>query len=337
MNTRPLGKSGVQVSAVGLGCNAFGGRIDLEASRAVVHKALDLGVTLFDTANSYGNRYGTTGGSEIALGKILGARRKDIVLATKWGTQSGKHPSIPVEGASRAEIIAALDASLKRLNTDWIDLYQLHHPDPKTPIEETLRTLDDLVKQGKVRHIGCSNAPAWRIADADWAARHHGLAAFATCQGEYSMLMRGIEREVLPAMQHYGLGLLPTYPLAAGFLTGKYQRDRMPEGARLTAEKRQGEKYLTAANWTLVEGIECFAGQRGWTLLELAVAWLLSKPVVSSVIAGATKPEQVELNVKAGARTLTSAEMNEIESLLLSAGSAPLSAGGQKPAAALTH
>ncbi len=180
MKTRLLGKSGIQVSAVGLGCNSLGGRIDLEASRKVVYKALDEDITLFDTGNSYGNRYGTPGGSEIALGKLLGARRKDVVLTSKFGTQSAKHASIPVEGSSRREIIAACEASLKRLNTDWIDLYQQHHPDPTTRIEETLRALDDLVRAGKVRHIGCSNVPPWRVADADWAARQLGTAGFVT-------------------------------------------------------------------------------------------------------------------------------------------------------------
>jgi aryl-alcohol dehydrogenase-like predicted oxidoreductase len=313
MNIRPLGKSGVQVSAVGLGCNALGGRIDFEQSRKVVHRALDLGITLFDTANSYGNRYGTTGGSELALGKLLGPRRKDVVLATKFGTQSRKHAAIPAEGASRGEIKSALEGSLTRLNTDYIDLYQLHHPDPHTPVEDTLRALDDLVREGKVRFIGCSNFPAWRLADADWTARHHGLTGFVTCQSEYSLAARGIERELLPAMRQYGVGLLPCYPLAGGLLTGKYRPAEMPEGARLTSEQRLADKYLTAENWALVEGVRRFCAGRGISMLEAAFGWLLVNPAVSSVIAGATRPEQVELNVKAGARALTAAEMSELE------------------------
>jgi aryl-alcohol dehydrogenase-like predicted oxidoreductase len=313
MNLRPLGKSGVNVSAVGLGCNALGGRIDLEASRQVVHRALDLGITLFDTANSYGNRYGTTGGSELALGKLLGARRKDVVLATKFGTQSRKHAAIPAEGASRGEIKAALEGSLTRLQTDYIDLYQLHHPDPNTPIEDTLRALDDLVREGKVRFIGCSNFQAWRLADADWTARHHGLSGFVTCQGEYSLAARGIERELLPAMRQYGVGLLPTYPLAGGLLTGKYRRSEMPQDGRLTSEKRLGDKYLTEANWSLLERVRSFSASRSMTPLEAAFGWLLANPSVASVIAGATRPEQVELNVKAGARELTPEEMAELE------------------------
>ena len=312
MNTRPLGNSGIRVSAVGLGCNALGGRIDLEASRAVVQKALDLGVTLFDTANSYGNRYGSPGGSEIALGKLLGSARKNIVLATKFGTQSHKHASIPVQGSSRSEIVKALDESLQRLNTDWIDLYQMHHPDPRTPIEETLRALDDLVRAGKVRYIGCSNAPAWRVADAAWTARHAGLKGFVTCQAEYSLLARGIERELLPALEHYGMGLLPTYPLAAGLLTGKYSRNDMPQGARLTTEQRLADRYVNEAYWTRVERLRAVEAKTGRTMLELAFGWLLARPVVASVIAGATKPEQVEANVRAGACALTPHELGRV-------------------------
>ena len=316
MNTRPLGKSGVSVSAIGLGCNALGGRIDDEASRRVIYKALDLGVTLFDTANSYGNRYGVTGGSEIALGKFLGPRRKDIVLATKFGTQSHKHAAIPVEGASRAEVKAAVEESLRRLRTDWIDLLQLHHPDPRTPVEETLRALDDLVREGKIRHAGCSNHPGWRVADADWTARHHGIRGYVTCQSEYSLLARGIEKEVLPALEHYGLGLLPCYPLAGGLLTGKYERHSMPAGARLTTEDRLANKYLTEENWSCVERLRPFAAMRGKSLLEVSIGWLLARPIVSSVIAGATRPEQVTTNVDAGACTLAPEELIEIETLV---------------------
>ena len=316
MKTRPLGKSGVHVSAVGLGCNSLGGRIDLEASRKVVYKALDEGITLFDTANSYGNRYGTPGGSEIALGKLLGARRKNAVLTSKFGTQSAKHASIPVEGSSRREIMAACEASLKRLNTDWIDLYQQHHPDPATPLEETLRALDDLVRQGKVRHVGCSNIPPWRLADADWTARGLGSTAFVTCQAEYSVLVRGCERELLPALQHYGVGLLPYYPLAGGLLTGKYSRNEIPADGRLAKEKRLGNKYLTSENFTVVERLERYCARNNRTLLELALGWLLAHESVSSVIAGATRPDQVEANARGAAWELTAAEMAEIEKVI---------------------
>lgn len=316
MNTRGLGKSGVEVSALGLGCNSLGGRIDAEASRKVVHAALDLGITFFDTANSYGNRYGSIGGSESCLGQLLGSRRKDILLATKFGCQSQKHRSIPREGASRTEIISAVHASLQRLRTDWIDLYQLHHPDPYTPMEETLRALDDLVKQGKVRFIGCSNLPAWQLADAQWTARHLGVSEFVTCQSEYSLIARDVRQELLPAMQHYGVGVLPYYPLAAGLLTGKYRRGTMPAGTRLVTQKRLSERFLTDENVDAVERLERYGMRQGRTLLELAFGWLLAQPVVSCVIAGATRSAQVQSNVDAARCTLEPQEMTDIEAII---------------------
>jgi aryl-alcohol dehydrogenase-like predicted oxidoreductase len=212
---RNLGRSGLRVSAVGLGCNNFGGRIDFAASKAVVHKALDLGITLLDTADTYGNR----GGSEEALGRILGERRKDIVLASKFGFPM--NDSETLSGGSRRYIMSAVEASLKRLNTDYLDLYQLHRPDPLTPIEETIRALDDLIRQGKARYVGCSNMPAWQVVDALGTARQLGLNAFISCQDEYSLLVRAPEKELIPAMQHHGLRLLPFFPLASGLLTGK--------------------------------------------------------------------------------------------------------------------
>ena len=216
MEQRNLGSSGLLVSVVGLGCNNFGNWIDKAASQAVVHKALDLGITLLDTADVYGNK----GGSETILGEILGPRRKDIVLASKFGIEMDAAETL--KGGSRRYVMAAVEASLKRLKTDWLDLYQLHRPDPLTPIEETLRALDDLVHQGKVRYIGCSNMVAWQVVDAAWTARHLNLNGFVSCQDEYSLLVRGIERELLPAMQAHRLGLLPYFPLASGLLTGKY-------------------------------------------------------------------------------------------------------------------
>ncbi|HSB78343.1 MAG TPA: aldo/keto reductase, partial [Candidatus Methylomirabilis sp.] len=214
MKQRSLGKSGLQVSLIGLGCNNFGGRIDLEASRKVVHKALDLGITLFDTADIYGER----GGSETILGQVLGDRRKDIVLATKFGMPMDDAGVL--KGASRRYILSEVEASLRRLRTDWIDLYQLHTPDPLTPIEETLRSLEDLIRQGKVRYIGCSNLPAWQVVEALWTARLLGINAFVSCQDEYSLVVRDPDRELLPTMEAYGLGLLPYFPLASGLLTG---------------------------------------------------------------------------------------------------------------------
>jgi aryl-alcohol dehydrogenase-like predicted oxidoreductase len=310
MRQRTLGKSGLQVSLVGLGCNNFGGRTDLEGARRVVHVALDLGITLFDTADIYGER----GGSETILGQILGDRRKDIVLATKFGMPMDETGTL--KGASRRYILSAVEASLRRLKTDWIDLYQLHMPDPVTPIEETLRTLEDLIRQGKVRYIGCSNLPAWQVVEALWTARSLGFNPFVTCQDEYSLLVRDPDRELLPMMQAYGLGLLPYFPLASGLLSGKYKRNEpMPEGARLTTTQRLADRYLTETNWQIVERLERFCVTRGRSLLELAFSWLAARPTVCSVIAGATRPEQVEQNVKAIDWPISPDDMAEIDRL----------------------
>ena len=310
MEKRNLGQSGLQVSVVGLGCNNFGFRIDLEGSRAVIHKALDLGITLFDTADIYGNK----GGSETILGEILGPRRKDIVLATKFGMPMD--PDRGLTGASRRYIMTAVEDSLRRLKTDWIDLYQLHQADPRTPIEETLRALDDLVRQGKVRYIGCSNLPSWQVADAQWTARSQKLTRFISCQDEYSLLVRGHERHLIPAMEHYGLSLLPYFPLASGLLTGKYKRNEAPPpDTRLAAIKQRADAYLTDENFEIVERLTDFAESRGHTLLELAFSWLACRPVVASVIAGATKPEQVQQNVNAAGWKLTPDEIEEVDRL----------------------
>ena len=309
MQQRSLGNSGLRVSLIGLGCNNFGRRIDYAASQPVVHKALDLGITFFDTADAYRS---PIGGSEEFLGRALGPRRKDIVLATKIG--------MPVDGggmrgASRRTIIAGVESSLRRLNTDWIDLYQQHQPDPLTPIEETLRAFDDLIRQGKVRTIGCSNLRAWQVVEARWTSRTLGLAPFVSCQNEYSLLMRRPDRELIPMMQSYGMGLLPYYPLASGLLTGKYRRNTpMPAGARLTLHgARYGGRFINDANWPIVERLEAFAEQRGKSLLELAFSWLATRPCVSSIIAGATKPTQLAANVRAADWVLTDEDLREID------------------------
>ena len=308
MEQRNLGPSGLLVSAVGLGCNNFGMWIDKEASRAVIHKAIDLGITLLDTADVYGNK----GGSETIMGEILGARRKDVVLATKFGIEMD--PAETLKGGSRRYIMTAVEASLKRLKTDWFDLYQLHRPDPLTPIEETLRALDDLVRQGKVRYIGCSNMTAWQVVEASWTARHHGLNAFVSCQDEYSLVVRGLERELMPAMQAYGLGLLPYFPLASGLLTGKYKRNTtLPAASRLTTTQRLTDRFMTDDNWTIVERLETFCTERGHTMLELAFSWLAGRPTVASVIAGATKPDQLEQNVRATGWALTADDLAAID------------------------
>jgi len=307
MQERRLGSSGLKVSLVGLGCNNFGGRIDLEATRAVVHRALDRGVTLFDTADVYGER----GGSETCLGEVLGPRRKDIVLATKFAMPMDADERL--RGGSRRYVIAAVEASLRRLKTDWIDLYQMHRPDADTPIEETLRALDDLVRAGKVRYVGCSNFAAWQVVDADWTARSAGLERFVSCQDELSLLVRGIETDLVPAMTAKGMGLLPYFPLASGLLTGKYRRNApMPEGARLTKTQRLADRYMTEANWVRVERLADLCAARGVSMLEAAFGWLVAKPYVASVIAGATRPEQIDANVAAVERALSSEDVAEI-------------------------
>mgnify|MGYP005814023165 CR=1 FL=1 len=312
MDIRNLGGSGLRVSAVGLGCNNFGQRTDPETSRKVIYKALDLGITLFDTADIYAGM----GGSETVLGNVLGDRRKDIVLATKFSKPMATDGA--KQGASRRYIMEAVEASLKRLKTDYIDLYQQHDYDPLTPIDETLRALDDLVRQGKVRYIGNSNFPAWRIAEAEYVARAMNVTRYVSCQDEYSLLVRDIEKDLLPAAQEYKLGLLPFFPLASGLLTGKYQRGATPpEQTRFATTPRLRERYVTPHNEDVVEKLTAFATARGHTMLELAFSWLAQRPQVSSVIAGATRPEQIEQNVKAIAWTLSADDMAEIDRITL--------------------
>ena len=291
MRFRRLGESALTVSVVGLGCNNFGRRIDLDATREVVHAALDAGITLFDTADIYGE-------SEDFLGEVLGSARSDIVLATKFGMDMGGKlgPDWGARG-SRRYIRKAVESSLRRLRTDWIDLYQLHAPDPHTPIEETLAALDELVDEGKVRYVGCSNFSGWQLADADWTARTRGLERFISAQNHYSLIERGVESELVPACERYGVGVLPFYPLANGLLSGKYRRgEAAPEGSRLAARP----EWLSDERFDRVEALEAYAEQRGVSLLDVAIGGLAAQPAVASVIAGATKPEQVRANVAAG-------------------------------------
>lgn len=310
MEYRKLGNSGLKVSAIGLGCNNFGMRCDAEQTRAVVHQALDDGITLFDTADIYGNR----GGSEELLGKALGDRRREVVVATKFGMAMGDGPYL--RGASYRYVIAAAEASLKRLGTDYIDLYQIHAPDPETPQQETLEALNDLVRAGKVRYIGCSNFAAWQIVDALWISRSRGLASYISAQNEYNLLHRRIERELVPACRQFGVGILPYFPLASGFLTGKYRRGaEPPKGTRLSLMQRMAQQALTDENFATLERLEKFVSSRGHTILELAVGWLASQPEVSSVISGATSPEQVTQNVKAGSWKLSAEELAEVDKL----------------------
>ena len=254
------------------------------------------------------------GSSETCLGQILGDRRKDIILATKFARPMDAAGRF--QGASRRYILAEVEASLRRLKTDWIDLYQQHQPDPLTPIEETLRALDDLVRQGKVRYTGCSTLPAWQVVEAQWTAKHLGLHHFVSCQEEYNLLARDLDREMMPVLEAYGLGLIPFRPLADGLLTGKYLRSApLPSGSRFATTARAADRNLTDDNWAIVERLEGFAVERGHTLLELALNWLARRPAVASVIAGATKPEQVEQNVRAVGWALTQEEMQEIDRL----------------------
>lgn len=308
MQYRNLGKSGLKVSLTGLGCNNFGGRLDLECSRDVVHHALDLGINFFDCADVYGNR----GGAETILGEVLGDRRKDLVLATKFGfpmDDTGRK-----QGASRRYMMQAVEESLTRLKTGWIDVYIVHVPDPSTPIEETLRGLDDLIRQGKVRYIGFSGFPAHSIVEAHFVAKEIGSNRFICGLQHYSLLAREIEAGIKPVMENYGIGLLPFFPLAGGMLTGKYKRgETMPSGSRLT--DTQDKRFLNDRNFALVEKYAAFCEARGMTMLELAFSWLAGRAPVSSVIAGATSREQLDLNVKAAERHLTSEDFAEIDRL----------------------
>lgn len=312
MEFRNLGGSGLRVSAVGIGCNNFGGRTDFETSRKVIHKAIDLGITLFDTADVYADM----GGSETVLGQVLGDRRKEIVLATKYAKPMSRDGR--KQGASRGYIMSAVEASLTRLKTDYIDLYQQHDFDPLTPIEETLRALEDLVRQGKVRYIGNSNFPAWRIAEAELTARGIHVSPFVSCQDEYSLLVRDIEKDLLPAAQAYNLGLLPFFPLASGLLTGKYKPGAAaPADTRFAKAPALRDRYVTPRNEAIVAKLETFAKTRGHSMLELAFSWLAARPQVSSVIAGATRVEQIEQNVKAIDWKLTAEDMAEIDRITL--------------------
>lgn len=304
-----LGKTGLKVSKVGLGCNNFGERLDADGALKVVDAALNLGVTLFDTADCYGAQR-----SEGILGAALQGRRQQVIIATKFGVPMGESPL--EQGASRNYINRAVEDSLRRLQTDYIDLYQLHFPDPDTPIEETLEALDDIVRAGKVRYIGCSNFGAWQIADADWTACSRQLHRFVTAQSAYSLLDRDVERDILPACSHYGLGFLPYFPLASGMLSGKFERGQpSPEGTRLSKIASLAEQFLTDDNFTKVEKLTAFAKQQGHGLIELAFSWLLANSVISSVIAGAMNPEQVAANVAAADWQLTAEEQAIVNAL----------------------
>jgi aryl-alcohol dehydrogenase-like predicted oxidoreductase len=276
----------------------------------VIHAAFDAGITLFDTADVYGDK----GGSETLMGQVIGPMRHSIVLASKFCMPMDTAETL--KGGSRRYIMQAAEASLKRLRTDYLDLYQMHRMDPLTPIEESLRALSDLVSQGKIRYFGCSNFSAWRVVEAQWTARTLGLPGFISAQDEYSLVKRDHEADLIPALREYGLGLLPYFPLASGLLTGKYRRNApMPEGARLTNTQRLADRYLTEANWAMSEKLADFAEAAGHTPLELAFSWLLAQAPVSSVIAGATRPEQIAQNVLAGSWRMSSGELAAVDEI----------------------
>ena len=294
MTYQQLGPSGLTVSTVGLGCNNFGARMADEDVPAVVNAAIDAGITLFDTADVYGN----VGGSEALLGQALGSRRAEVIIATKFGAdmRGANGPDWGARG-SRRYIRIAVENSLRRLGTDWIDLYQLHEPDPNTPIEETLAALTEIVAEGKVRYIGSSNFGGWQVIDADWTSRTSGFEAFISAQNEYSWLNRSAETELVPALEHTGQSLLPYFPLASGLLSGKYSRDQpAPAGTRLARNSAR----LDQADFDLIEAIQGYAAERSLSMVQVAIGGLAAMPTVGSVIAGATSEEQVKQNVAAG-------------------------------------
>jgi aryl-alcohol dehydrogenase-like predicted oxidoreductase len=297
MSHRRLGSSGLVVSVAGVGCNTFGRDIDESAARAVVDSALEVGINFFDTSDTYGGPSHEL--SERFLGAALKGRRDDVVVATKFGKpMSGINgPDLGARGARRY-VFRAVEGSLRRLETDHIDLYQMHEPDPATPIEETLSALDDLVTAGKVRYIGCSNFAAWQVADAAWTSRVRGWAPFVSVQNHYSLLNRGIEAELVPACERFGLGVLPFFPLESGLLTGKYRRgESAPTGTRLTSPRFAST--LASAPWDRIESLRGYASARGLSLLDVALGGLAAMPAVASVISGATTPDQIRENAAA--------------------------------------
>ncbi|HEX5740376.1 MAG TPA: aldo/keto reductase [Pilimelia sp.] len=310
MRYRRLGRSGLVVSVVGVGCNAFGAGLDLDGARAVVDTALEAGITFFDTADLYGDPHGS---SEELLGAALRGRRDDVVIATKFGMNVGAlHGADRGARGARRYVLRAVEGSLRRLGVDHIDLYQMHEPDPQTPVEETLAALDDLVRAGKVRYIGHSNFAAWQLTDAAWTARTRGTTPFVSAQDHYNLLRRDVEAELIPACQHHGLGFLPYFPLASGLLTGKYRRyEPPPPGSRL-ARPRYAARFA-AAPWDVIEELEKYAQARDLTLLDVAIGWLAAQPTVTSVIAGATTPEQVRANVAAGAWVPTAEDLAALD------------------------
>ena len=322
MDYRTLGHSGLKLSTMSLGTNNFGARCDLAQTKAVVHTALDLGITLFDTADIYPPFPDAHGNAEVFLGQALGPRRQEVVVATKFGRPMGEGPYM--RGGSRRYLMHAVEASLTRLGTDYLDLYQMHFPDPDTPIEETLQALGDLVRQGKVRYLGCCNFKGWQLVDAVHIAKQVGVPPFISVQNYYNILRRDVEDERLPAAQRCGVGFLPYFPLANGLLTGKYRRGVAPAAeTRLATSADLASLELTERHFDLVEQLEAFGQAWGLSLLEIAVAWLLVQPAVTSVMAGATTLAQVAQNVAAAGATLSADDVTALNALTRPAGGLP--------------
>ncbi len=323
MEYRKLGRTGLDVSVLGIGTNDFGRRTDFERTKEVLHKCLDLGVNFIDTANVYADTH-----SEEFIGEIIGktAQRSEVIIATKVGIKvtgrgaPGAGPNnVNQGGGSRHHIIQQLERSLRRLQTDYIDVYYLHRWDTGTPIEETLRAFDDMIRQGKVRYIGASNSAAWQLAGAMWAARMYNLHPFSCVQLEYNILSRDIERDIVPFCAEYGVGLVPYYPLASGLLTGKHRQGHFEEGSRLAGGPWTDvyrSRFVNDRNWSILEQLEKFAAERRHSVTELAFAWLLANPVVCSVTAGATRPEQVEANARACEWKISCQDMEDVRTFL---------------------
>lgn len=298
MSQRRVGASGLLVSSTGLGCNNFGragtATESLKGTRAVIDAAISNGITLLDTADMYG---ATAGASETLMGEALAGRRDRVVLATKFGHERDMGYAFPAARGSRRYVRRAVEESLRRLQTDWIDLYQLHLPDAGTPIAETIDALDGLVAEGKIRYYGHSNFSGWQVAEAEFVSRERHTGRFVSAQNHYSLLARAAEREVLPAVERYGLGFFPYFPLHNGLLTGKFTREGGPASSRIMSARRH---VWENAPWDAIEAFRDFCSERGITMLQAAFGWLLANPVVSSVIAGATSVEQIEANAEAG-------------------------------------
>ena len=312
MRYRHLGNSGLEVSETGLGANSFGepGRRDYAESKSIIYAAIDHGINFIDTSNVYAQ-----GLSEEYIGRALEGRRHEMLIGTKFGSKREHGPNL--FGGGRKFVMDAVEDSLKRLRTDYIDLYMIHRPDTRVPLEETLRAMDDIVRQGKALYIGVCNFEAWRMVDAVWNCKHGGMSPIISSQFEYSMLQRGGEAEMLPACRRHGVGVMPYLPLAAGFLTGKVDvTGNAPDGTRLALDAGQSERWITEQNLRAIAALQAWARERGKSLVDLAFAWLLADPIVGTVIAGASSPEQIEQNAQASSWQLSSSERAEVTSIL---------------------